>query len=168
MTRSGETRVIMDSLGGREIGKVNFVLRDRKDRMWVTVSTMVNPWSDAINSTLADGKVILVDEREPRVVADGFRFTNEIRFDADLPPTQVRSGAPMLHRGGQDRHKAHAISNPTSKSGDGLVTPQEMPDAEHLFSQQECRSRRCYKQSLASIGTLPHTNSGAYILLTGQ
>ena len=82
MTRGGETKVIMDSIGGREIGKVNFVLRDSKDRIWVTVSTMVNPWSDAINSTLADGTVILVDDRGPRIVADGFRFTNEIRLDA--------------------------------------------------------------------------------------
>lgn len=83
MTRSGETTVIMDSLEGQKIGKVNFVLRDSKDRIWVTVSTMVNPWSDAINATLADGKIILVDEDGPRIVADGFRFTNEIRLDAN-------------------------------------------------------------------------------------
>uniref|UniRef100_UPI0035CAF34C SMP-30/gluconolactonase/LRE family protein n=1 Tax=uncultured Sphingomonas sp. TaxID=158754 RepID=UPI0035CAF34C len=82
MTRSGQTRVIMDTIDGRAIGKVNFVLRDSRDRMWVTVSTQVNPWSDAINATLADGSIILVDERGARVVADGFQFTNEIRLDA--------------------------------------------------------------------------------------
>ena len=77
MTRAGETTVIMDNLNGEPIGKVNFVLCDSKGRIWVTVSTMVNPWSDAINATLADGKIILVDDRGPRVVADGFKFTNE-------------------------------------------------------------------------------------------
>jgi sugar lactone lactonase YvrE len=58
------------------------VLRDSRDRLWVTVSTRGNPWSDAINATLADGYIFLLDERGPRIVADGFRFTNEIRLDA--------------------------------------------------------------------------------------
>lgn len=82
MTRGGETQVLMDSIDGRPLGKVNFVLRDRKNRVWVTVSTMVNPWSDAIRATLADGYIILLDDRGARIVADGFHFTNEIRFDA--------------------------------------------------------------------------------------
>ena len=82
MTRSGETTVLLDRIDGRPPGKVNFVLRDSRDRIWITVSTMVNPWSDAINSTLADGSIILIDEKGARVVADGFRFTNEIRLDA--------------------------------------------------------------------------------------
>lgn len=81
MTRSGETTVLLDSLDGRPLGKVNFVLRDSKDRLWITISTQVNPWSDASNSVLADGSIILLDERGARTVADGFHFTNEIRFD---------------------------------------------------------------------------------------
>lgn len=82
MTRSGETRVMLDRIDGRPPGKVNFVLRDRRDRIWITISTMINPWSDAIRADLADGAIILVDERGARVVAEGFHFTNEIRFDA--------------------------------------------------------------------------------------
>ncbi len=82
MTRSGKTTVLLDSIDGRRLGKVNFVLRDSRDRIWITVSTMINPWSDAINATLADGSIILVDDNGARVVADGFRFTNEIRLDA--------------------------------------------------------------------------------------
>jgi gluconolactonase len=83
MTRSGETSVMLDSIEGRPLGKVNFVLRDSRNRIWLTVSTMINPWSEAINATLADGSIILIDEKGPRTVADGFRFTNEIRFDAN-------------------------------------------------------------------------------------
>lgn len=83
MTRTGETRTLLDSLDGRPLGKVNFVLRDRKDRIWITVSTMINPWSDAIRTDLADGALLLLDERGARVVAEGFHFTNEIRLDAD-------------------------------------------------------------------------------------
>lgn len=83
MTRAGETTVMLDTIDGRDPGKVNFVLRDSKDRIWVTVSTMVNPWNDAIRNDLADGSIILVDGKGARIVADGFRFTNEIRLDAD-------------------------------------------------------------------------------------
>lgn len=83
MTRAGDTHVILDSLDGKPLGKVNFVLRDRQNRLWITVSTKVNPWSDAISATLADGYILLIDKKGPRIVADGFRFPNEIRFDAD-------------------------------------------------------------------------------------
>jgi gluconolactonase len=82
MTRSGEVRVVLDHIEGRPLGKVNFVLRDRQNRTWVSVSTQTNPWSKAINSTIADGSIILIDEKGPRIVADGFRFTNEMRMDA--------------------------------------------------------------------------------------
>ena len=83
MTRDGELRTLYDSIDGLPLGKVNFVVRDRRDRVWITVSTMVNPWSDAIRNNLADGYIAVLDEHGPRVVADGFAFTNEIRFDAD-------------------------------------------------------------------------------------
>lgn len=83
MTRSGVTRVLLDRIDGRPPGKVNFVLRDRRNRLWITISTQVNPWSDAIRRDLADGCIILLDDKGPRIVADGFHFTNEIRFDAN-------------------------------------------------------------------------------------
>ena len=33
MTRAGETRILMDQIDGKPLGKVNFVLRDRRDRV---------------------------------------------------------------------------------------------------------------------------------------
>src|ERR1700722_1168595 len=41
MTRKGESRVLADQIEGQPIGKVNFVLRDSKDRIWITVSTRI-------------------------------------------------------------------------------------------------------------------------------
>src|SRR3954453_15026798 len=76
MTRTGEVRTLHDTIDGVRMGKVNFVLRDRRDRIWITVSTMVNPWSESIRTGLADGYVAVLDERGLRVVADGFAFTN--------------------------------------------------------------------------------------------
>ena len=83
MTRDGRCRTLYDSIDGKPLGKVNFVLRDRKDRLWITVSTKINPWPDAIRNYQADGYVALIDDKGIRIVADGFYFTNEIRFDAD-------------------------------------------------------------------------------------
>lgn len=83
MTRAGHSTVVADSIDGKPLGKVNFVLRDRQNRIWLTISTMVNPWSDATRNDLADGYVALLDGRGLRVVADNFAFTNEIRLDAN-------------------------------------------------------------------------------------
>ncbi|MBN3732990.1 MULTISPECIES: SMP-30/gluconolactonase/LRE family protein [unclassified Burkholderia] len=82
MTRDGHTRILRNSIDGMPLGKVNFVLRDSKNRVWLTVSTRINPWTDAIRTDLADGYIALLDEKGLRVVADGFAFTNEIRFNA--------------------------------------------------------------------------------------
>jgi len=83
MTRDGATRTLYDRIDGQPIGKVNFVLRDSKDRIWITVSTKVNPWTAAASSRVQDGYIALVDKSGIRIVADGFYFTNEIRFDAN-------------------------------------------------------------------------------------
>lgn len=83
MDRDGQSRVLVDRIDGQPIGKVNFVLRDSKDRIWLTVSTRVNPWTQAAASRVRDGYIAVLDERGLRVVADGFHFTNEIRLDAD-------------------------------------------------------------------------------------
>ena len=82
MTREGDSRVLVDRIDGQPIGKVNFVLRDRKDRIWITVSTRVNPWTQAAASRVQDGYIAVVERGVPRVVAEGFFFTNEIRLDA--------------------------------------------------------------------------------------
>jgi gluconolactonase len=82
MARDGATRVIASSIDGEPVGKVNFVLRDSKDRIWVTVSTKVRNWMQALRVDLADGYLARYEAGAFRIVADGFRFTNEIRFDA--------------------------------------------------------------------------------------
>ena len=82
MTRDGGTRTLHDRIDGQPIGKVNFVLRDSKNRIWLTVSTRIQNWMKAMSPKVADGYIALADEKGIRIVADGFRFTNEIRLDA--------------------------------------------------------------------------------------
>lgn len=83
MSRDGRSRVLADSVAGQPVGKVNFVLRDSKDRIWVTVSTKVKNWMHALRLDLADGYIARLENGTLRIVADGFHFTNEIRFDAN-------------------------------------------------------------------------------------
>jgi len=82
MTREGETRVLADSINGEAIGKVNFVLRDSRNRIWITISTRSKNWMHALRTDLRDGYLARYQDGKFRIVADGFGFTNEIRFDA--------------------------------------------------------------------------------------
>ena len=83
MSRNGTSRVLADSIDGEPIGKVNFVLRDSRDRIWITVSTRIKNWMQALRTDLADGYLARLENGRFRIVADGFHFTNEIRFDAN-------------------------------------------------------------------------------------
>jgi gluconolactonase len=83
MQRDGTTRVLADSIDGEPIGKVNFVLRDSQDRIWITVTTRIKNWMHALRTDLADGYIARYIDGKFHIVADGFKFTNEIRFDAN-------------------------------------------------------------------------------------
>ena len=83
MDREGHTRLLFDRIDGQPLGKANFVLRDRRGRIWLTVTTRMNPWTDSINARARDGYIAVIDERGPRIVAEGFEGTNEVRMDAN-------------------------------------------------------------------------------------
>ena len=83
MTRRGETRLLFDRIDGQPLGKANFVMRDRRGRVWLTVTTRMQPWTDSINARARDGYIALIDEHGVRIVAEGFEGTNEVRMDAN-------------------------------------------------------------------------------------
>jgi sugar lactone lactonase YvrE len=82
MSREGDSKVLADTVDGKPVGKVNFVLRDSKDRIWITISTRIKNWMHALRTDLADGYIARYENGEFHIVAEGFHFTNEIRFDA--------------------------------------------------------------------------------------
>jgi sugar lactone lactonase YvrE len=82
MNRAGAIRTLHDHIDGEPLGKANFVLRDRRGRVWFTVTTREAPWTRQLQTKTNDGYIGLIDERGCRVVAEGFCGTNEIRFDA--------------------------------------------------------------------------------------
>lgn len=81
MTREGKMSTLCTEIDGRELGKTNFPLRDSRGRIWFSVTTRTEPWSDQINTRATDGYLALMDESGVRIVAEGFCGTNEIRFD---------------------------------------------------------------------------------------
>lgn len=83
MTRDGESRVLLDAIDGRPLGKANFVTRDRRGRLWLTVTTQMVPWTDHVKTNSRDGYIALIDEKGARIVADNLCGTNELRFDVN-------------------------------------------------------------------------------------
>lgn len=73
--------VLYDSIDGIAIGRVNFLLRDSKNRTWVTVSTRRHDLIEAFNPDINDGYIALIENGQIKIVAEGFAFTNEIRLD---------------------------------------------------------------------------------------
>jgi gluconolactonase len=81
MTRAGRVRTLYTEIDGQPLGKANFVLRDSRNRLWLTVTTRTHPWTDQLKTKASDGYIALIDEKGIRIVADGFCGTNEIRLD---------------------------------------------------------------------------------------
>lgn len=80
---NGELVVLHDNLHGKPLGKTNFPLLDSKGRIWFTVTTQMQPWTDSINAEEADGYIGVIDDEGIRTVATGVSGANEIRFDED-------------------------------------------------------------------------------------
>jgi sugar lactone lactonase YvrE len=66
---------------GLPLPPANFVTVDEGGRTWISVSTRHHPRQLAWRADVADGFVVLVDDRGARIVADGLHYTNEVRPD---------------------------------------------------------------------------------------
>jgi sugar lactone lactonase YvrE len=83
LDRAGQVRPILQEIGGRRLTSTNFVLLQRDpDRLWITVSTLEVPRGKAFTRDVANGYIILIDAKGPRIVAEGLGFANECRTDA--------------------------------------------------------------------------------------
>jgi sugar lactone lactonase YvrE len=75
--RDGSVRPLIEEVDGVELPPSNFVAEDRLGRIWVTVSTRLRPRTRAHRADIADGFIVLKDERGARIVADHLGYTNE-------------------------------------------------------------------------------------------
>ena len=83
LTRSGEVSVYLDRVDGIELPPTNYVFTDLGKRTWITVSTRQVPRAEAYRGDVADGFIVLVDEKGPRIVADRLAYTNEVAVHPD-------------------------------------------------------------------------------------
>ncbi len=68
---------------GVPLPPTNYVHRDARGRVWVTVSTRRVPRDLGYRPDSADGFIVLVDDAGARVVADGLGYTNECLVHTD-------------------------------------------------------------------------------------
>lgn len=101
LTPDGDQSVFLEEVDGQRIVNANFVYVDHLDRLWITAMTRAVPRSRAREEMIADGFVVLVDDKGPRIVADGLYFTNEVRIDASgthLYIVETTKGRVVRHR----------------------------------------------------------------------
>ncbi|TAG46233.1 MAG: gluconolactonase [Betaproteobacteria bacterium] len=82
LQRNGETQPVFTTVDGSDLPPTNFPLLDSKGRLYVTVSTRLQPRALGYRKTCNDGFIVLQDQLGARIVADGLGYTNEIAFDA--------------------------------------------------------------------------------------
>jgi SMP-30/Gluconolactonase/LRE-like region len=81
LRRDGSAEPFLNEIDGTSLPSANFVGVDRQGRVWITFSTWLKPRFLAYHPGIADGFIILVDARGPRIVADGIGYTNEAVVD---------------------------------------------------------------------------------------
>ena len=62
---------------GAALPPTNYVHVDGERRVWITVSTRIQPRGDDYRPTASTGFIVLVDDGGARMVADGLGYTNE-------------------------------------------------------------------------------------------
>jgi sugar lactone lactonase YvrE len=77
----GSYELYLGEIDGRPLGSANYVFRDRRDRLWIAVATRSEPPHEFLD-IVADGYIVVVEDGEARIVADGLLFPNEVRLDA--------------------------------------------------------------------------------------
>jgi sugar lactone lactonase YvrE len=81
LQRDGTTLPVLTSVDGTDLPPTNYPLEDSQGRLWVTISTRLQPRALGYNKNCSDGFIVMMDPRGARIVADGLGYTNEIAFD---------------------------------------------------------------------------------------
>ena len=79
--RTGQIRPVLTHVDGNVIPPSNFVTRDLRGRLWLTISTRLSPRSLDYRRTASSGFIVLADRSGARIVADGLGFANECLVD---------------------------------------------------------------------------------------
>ena len=84
LQRDGSTRPVLCEVDGVPLPPSNYPLEDSLGRLWLTVSTRLQPRALGYNSNCSDGFIVCMDDpsdpKSARIAADGLGYTNEIAF----------------------------------------------------------------------------------------
>ena len=83
LSRDGGLSEVLRIVDGEDLPPSNYVLRDRWERLWLTVSTRRQPRDLGYRPDVDDGFIVLIDDRGARIVADGLGYTNEVQLSED-------------------------------------------------------------------------------------
>ena len=79
----GHVEEFLTEVDGVKVSSANYIYLDSQNRLWMAFSTREPHWWPAAARPRPDGYIVLLDEKGPRIVADGIYFTNEVRLDAE-------------------------------------------------------------------------------------
>jgi len=83
LARDGSHRLLMTEANGKRMTTPNFPFLDRKGRLWVSNSTHREDMEDALQYPAPDGCMVLIQEGQACIVADGITFANGVALNAD-------------------------------------------------------------------------------------
>lgn len=83
LTREGQVAPYLTEIDGVPIAPSNYLVRDPRGRLWLTVSTTRVPRSLDYRRDSRSGFIAVMDERGARIVADELGFTNECQISPD-------------------------------------------------------------------------------------
>ena len=83
LSPDGTHSVLMTQADGRKMAAPNFPYIDSKDRLWVSNSTENEDVNASLRNPKPDGCVVLIENNQPRIVADGIYFANGLTLDKD-------------------------------------------------------------------------------------
>ena len=81
--RDGTHTVLMTQANGKKMPTPNFPFADSKGRLWVSNSSYREDMEDAIRHPAPDGCIVLIEEGQARIVAEGIYFANGVALNAD-------------------------------------------------------------------------------------
>ncbi|VAW10327.1 hypothetical protein MNBD_ALPHA09-2179 [hydrothermal vent metagenome] len=77
LRESGDLEPFLTEVDGQNLPPTNYVHLDPQARIWITVSTRLVPRARAYRPDIADGFVVLAQDGQARVVAEGLGYANE-------------------------------------------------------------------------------------------
>jgi len=79
----GSHKVLMTEADGKRMFTPNFPFIDSQNRLWVSNSTEHEDLDAALQGPLPDGCVVLIENGQARIVAEGICFANGLTLDVD-------------------------------------------------------------------------------------